>query len=132
MARAPGGLTEAVAASGRSAGAAACPAADAELRAERLGRDLARFAALQADIAALETQIDALLGQQRRAGPDHPARRRGGPGRRFAAFSLPIERFPTAEHLYSATGLAPAPYASARSAGAAGSPAQAWPSTATR
>src|SRR6202030_4714249 len=31
----------------------------------------------------------------------------------FAAFSLPITRFPDAEHLYSATGLAPAVYQSA-------------------
>ncbi|WP_235852935.1 transposase [Mycobacterium interjectum] len=31
----------------------------------------------------------------------------------FAAHSLPIERFPDAEHLYSATGLAPALYQSA-------------------
>ena len=31
----------------------------------------------------------------------------------FAAHSLPIERFPTAERLYSATGLAPASYQSA-------------------
>lgn len=31
----------------------------------------------------------------------------------FAAFSLPIARFASAEHLYSATGLAPASYRSA-------------------
>src|SRR5690606_924037 len=31
----------------------------------------------------------------------------------FAAYSLPIARFPDAEHLYSATGLAPAMYESA-------------------
>ncbi|MCV7148899.1 transposase [Mycobacterium riyadhense] len=31
----------------------------------------------------------------------------------FAAFSLPIARFSDAEHLYSATGLAPALYQSA-------------------
>jgi transposase len=31
----------------------------------------------------------------------------------FAAFSLPIDRFPDAEHLYSATGLAPADHKSA-------------------
>jgi transposase len=31
----------------------------------------------------------------------------------FAAHSLPISRFPDAEHLYSATGLAPAMYQSA-------------------
>jgi len=31
----------------------------------------------------------------------------------FTAPTLPIERFPTSEHLYSATGLAPASYESA-------------------
>jgi transposase len=31
----------------------------------------------------------------------------------FAAHSLPIGRFPTADHLYAATGLAPATYRSA-------------------
>ena len=31
----------------------------------------------------------------------------------LAAYTLPIERFPTPEHLYSATGLAPASYESA-------------------
>ena len=31
----------------------------------------------------------------------------------LSAFSLPIDRFPTAEHLYSATGWAPARYQSA-------------------
>ncbi|MEB0161229.1 transposase, partial [Pseudomonas sp. AH2 (2023)] len=30
----------------------------------------------------------------------------------FSAFTLPIERWPTPEHLYSATGLAPATYES--------------------
>jgi transposase len=30
----------------------------------------------------------------------------------FAAHSLPVERYPSAEHLYSATGLAPASYES--------------------
>ena len=31
----------------------------------------------------------------------------------FAAHSLPVQRFPTAEHLYAATGLAPAVWQSA-------------------
>jgi transposase len=31
----------------------------------------------------------------------------------FAAHSLPIDRFPTADHLYAATGLAPATWQSA-------------------
>jgi hypothetical protein len=37
------------------------PPADAELRAERLGRDLARHQALQADIAAVQAQLTRLL-----------------------------------------------------------------------
>ena len=37
----------------------------------------------------------------------------------FAAYTLPIERWPTPEHLYSATGLAPASYQSARRSRAA-------------
>lgn len=44
-------------------GGAGClpPPHDAALRAEHLGRDLTRFQALQADIAALEGQLEALL-----------------------------------------------------------------------
>jgi hypothetical protein len=41
--------------------AAAAPPAEAELRAERLGRDLARHQRLQADIAAVEGQLTGLL-----------------------------------------------------------------------
>jgi transposase len=37
----------------------------------------------------------------------------GVPAAAFAAHSLPIERFPSPERLYSATGLAPASYRSA-------------------
>jgi transposase len=89
------------------------PPPDAELRAERLGRDLARHQALQADIAAVEAQLDRLLaatdGQVLTTLPGVAAVRAAG----FAAHSLPIQRFPTAEHLYAATGLAPAAYQSA-------------------
>ena len=49
----------------------------------------------------------------RRTDPDQPARGRGRPRRGFAAHTLPIERWPSAEQLYSATGLAPASYQSA-------------------
>jgi transposase len=89
------------------------PPEDAELRAERLGRDLARHQRLQADIAAVETQLTRLLA----ATPGQILVTLPGVGvvraASFAAHSLPIARFPTPEHLYAATGLAPATYQSA-------------------
>ena len=89
------------------------PPPDAEQRAERLGRDLARHQALQADIAALEADLEPLLagsgGQVLITLPGVAVVRAAG----FAAHSLPINRYPDAEHLYSATGLAPALYQSA-------------------
>ena len=85
------------------------PPADAELRATRLGRDLARHQSLQADIAATEGQLTRLLaaspGQVLATLPGVAAVRAAS----FAAHSLPIDRFPTPEHLYAATGLAPRP-----------------------
>lgn len=73
----------------------------------------ARWQAIRADIAAVEVTIETLLagtaGQVLTSLPGVAVIRAAG----FAAFSLPIERFPTAEHLYSATGLAPARYQSA-------------------
>ena len=89
------------------------PPPDAEQRAERLGRDLARYQALQADIAALEADLEPLLagsgGHVLTTLPGVAVVRAAG----FAAHSLPITRYPDAEHLYSATGLAPALYESA-------------------
>lgn len=89
------------------------PPPDAELRCERLGRDLERWRALQADIAACEEQIAILLaasqGQVLVSLPGVATTRAAA----FAAHALPIERFPSADHLYSATGLAPARYQSA-------------------
>jgi transposase len=89
------------------------PPDDAELRAERLGRDLARHQALQADIAAVEAQLTRLLaataGQVLTTLPGVAAVRAAS----FAAPSLPIDRFPTPDHLYAATGLAPAAWQSA-------------------
>jgi len=89
------------------------PPPDAELRAARLTRDLQRFAALRADIAFVDGQLEDLLA-------DSPGRVLTTlPGvatvraAAFAAYTLPIERFPTPEQLYSATGLAPASYQSA-------------------
>ena len=89
------------------------PPADAELRAARLGRDLERHRSLQADIALTEDQLAQLLpqtdGQVLTTLPGVACVRAAA----FAAHSLPIARFPTPDHLFSATGLAPASYASA-------------------
>lgn len=89
------------------------PPHDAPTRAERVGRDLNRFRALQDDIAALEGDLEDLLartdGQVLTTLPGVAVIRAAG----FAAHSLPISRFPAAEHLYPATGLAPAMYQSA-------------------
>ena len=89
------------------------PPADASARAARLTRSLARWRALNADLAAVDNDIAALLagseGQILTTLPGVATSRAAA----FAAFSLPIARFPTAEHLYSATGLAPASYKSA-------------------
>jgi transposase len=88
------------------------PPPDAELRATRLGRDLARWQALQEDIALADTQLGDLLartaGQILTTLPGVAVVRAA----QFSAFTLPIERWPTPEHLYSATGLAPASYES--------------------
>jgi transposase len=88
------------------------PPADAHLRAARMARDLARFESLRADIAFVDGQIEQLLAESPGAIlttlPGVSSIRAAA----FAAYSLPIERFPTPEHLYSATGLAPASYES--------------------
>lgn len=89
------------------------PPPDAGRRAERLGRDLARYQILQADIGAQDAEIAELLaatdGQVLTSLPGVAVARAAA----FASHSLPIARFPDAEHLYSATGLAPAMYQSA-------------------
>lgn len=88
------------------------PPADAELRAARLGRDLTRWHDLQADIALADAQLELLLaqtpGQVLTTLPGVAVVRAAA----FSAFTLPIDRWPTPEHLYSATGLAPATYQS--------------------
>jgi len=88
------------------------PPGDAEARAARLARELDRFGRLQDDITAVESELEVLLAQT-------PGRilttLPGVATNRAAAFSahtLPIERWPSAGHLYSATGLAPAAYQS--------------------
>jgi transposase len=89
------------------------PPPDADLRAARLTRDLERLEALREDIAFVEQQITQLLapspGQILTTLPGVATVRAAA----FAAHTLPIERFPTPERLYSATGLAPASYESA-------------------
>lgn len=88
------------------------PPPDSEMRAARLGRDLRRWRDLQADIALAEQQLKGLLADS--AGhvllslPGVGVVRAAG----FCSFTLPIERWPSPEHLYSATGLAPAVYQS--------------------
>lgn len=114
IARAPGRITSANAAwwAKRWRGCLG-PPADAELRAERLGRDVARWQALAGDIEVVEAQIAVLLadspGQVLTTLPGVAATRAAA----FAVHALPIERFESAEHLYSSTGLAPARYESA-------------------
>lgn len=112
-ARAPGRLTDAVAGlwAERWRGLLP-PPCDAEARAGRLGRDLERLRVLQQDVVELDAQIEQLLaataGQVLTTLPGVATTRAAC----FAAFTLPVERFPTAEHLYAATGLAPATYQS--------------------
>lgn len=88
------------------------PPPDAELRAARLGRDLQRWQDLRADIAAAEHQLAGLLaqtpGQILTSLPGVATVRAA----EFSAYTLPVERWPTPEQLYSATGLAPAAYQS--------------------
>lgn len=114
IARAPGKLTKATAEYWANRWRDCLPPPpDADSRAERLGRDTTRYRSLVDDIAAVEHEITVLLartdGQILTSLPGVAANRAAA----FAAHSLPIDRFPDAEHLYSATGLAPAMYESA-------------------
>jgi transposase len=85
---------------------------DAAVRVERLARSVRRWRQLNADIVAVEADMARLLaltdGQVLTTLPGVKEVRAAC----FSAFTLPIARFPTAEHLYSATGLAPASYQS--------------------
>jgi transposase len=85
---------------------------DAAVRAERLARSARRWRQLSADITAVEADMTRLLaltaGQVLTTLPGVKNVRAGC----FSAFTLPVARFPTAGHLYSATGLAPARYQS--------------------
>lgn len=85
---------------------------DAPVRVERLARSVSRWRQLNADLVAVEADMARLLaltdGQVLTTLPGVKEVRAAC----FSAFTLPIARFPTAEHLYSATGLAPASYQS--------------------
>lgn len=89
------------------------PPADARARAKRLGRELRRFELLCLDVAAVEAEIAELLassdGLVLTSLPGVSTTRAAA----LACHALPIERFETAERLYSASGLAPASYQSA-------------------
>jgi transposase len=88
------------------------PPGDAELRAERLAGDLRRWQDLHGDIALAEHQLGDLLahtaGQILTTLPGVAVIRAA----EFSAYTLPVERWPTPEHLYSATGLATATHQS--------------------
>lgn len=86
--------------------------ADSPARIARLDRSLQRWRALNLDIELVEADLELLLaateGQILTSLPGVKVVRAAA----FAAFSMPIARFPDPEHLYSATGLAPARYTS--------------------
>jgi transposase len=88
------------------------PPSDVAVRIGWLEASVGRWRALTAHIAAVDAIIEQLLagteGQVLTSLPGVKAVRAGA----FAAFSMPIANYPTAEHLYSATGLAPASYKS--------------------
>jgi transposase len=112
-ARAPGRMTAATAEFwARRWKQLLAPPVDAELRAQRLAHDLRRWQDLRADILIAEEQLGQLLahtpGQILTTLPGVATVRAAA----FSAFTLPIARWPTPEHLYSATGLAPASYES--------------------
>jgi transposase len=114
LARAPGRLTRANAEYwAQRWRACLAPPADAAIRTQRLALDLKRLDSLLDALATADAQLTTLLaetaGQVLTSLPGVAAVRAAA----FAAHSLPIERFPTAERLYSATGLAPASYQSA-------------------
>jgi transposase len=114
LARAPGRLTRSNAEYWQQRWRAClAPPADADLRAQRLGLDIERLDALLSALATADAQLTGLLaqtpGQVLTSLPGVATVRAAA----FAAHSLPIERFPSPERLYSATGLAPASFQSA-------------------
>ena len=113
ISRAPGRMTNPPRSILCNVASVSTPACRFHQRARRLDRDLHRYQNLQSDIAVLDEEITELLaatdGQILTTLPGVAVNRAAA----FAAFSMPIKRFPDAEHLYSATGLAPALYQSA-------------------
>ena len=106
LARAPGRLRRASAEYWATRWRAClAPPADAELRAQRLALDLERLDLPLGALATADEQLAALLartpGEVLTSLPGVAAVRAAA----CAAHSLPIERVPTAERLYSATGL---------------------------
>lgn len=88
------------------------PPADVTARIGRLDRSVGRWRALTADIDLVDADIAlALAGTEGQVLTSLPGVKTARAAA-FAAFSMPIARFPDAEHLYSATGLAPASYRS--------------------
>jgi transposase len=83
------------------------PPADAEQRAQRLDRELDRFRRLLEDIAVIESDLERLLaqspGQILTTLPGVATNRAAA----FSAHTLPIEPWPRAGHLYSATVTGP-------------------------
>lgn len=113
QARATGRLTAADAEYWSSRWKACLPApSDADARITRLASSVRRWRQLNADLLTVEADMTALLaltdGQILTTLPGVKEVRAAC----FSAFTLPVERFPSAEHLYSATGLAPARYES--------------------
>jgi transposase len=88
------------------------PPSDADIRIRRLAGCVARWRQLSADLAVVEQDLTTLLaasdGQVLTSLPGVRAVRAAC----FSAFTLPVRRWPSAEHLYSATGLAPGSYQS--------------------
>lgn len=113
QARARGRLTAADAQYWSRRWKACLPApADVDVRVARLARSVARWRQLNEDLTQVEADMSRLLtltdGQVLTSLPGVKDVRAAC----FSAFTLPIARFPSAEHLYSATGLAPARYES--------------------
>lgn len=88
------------------------PPADTAARIRRLAGSVARWRQLSDDLTAIEQDLTDLLaltdGQVLTTLPGVAAVRAAC----FSAFTLPVRRWPSAEHLYSATGLAPGSYQS--------------------
>jgi hypothetical protein len=131
-ARAPGRLTQATAQFWADRWRRLLPPPqDAELRAERLGRDLARHQALQVDIAAVEGQITRLLaatpGQILTTLPGVATVRAAS----FAAYSLPSAASPPLSTCTRPPGWPQRPGSRPACSAAAAAPAKAWLSTAT-